>query len=520
MKRQKYLTLILAAIVMFSGCGNFIGARAVHFSDESLPSLKMYEAAFNDNVALAKESLAMGESPNRFSSNEVAHLSAKWKRECNPLAMAVNCHSYEVAGLLLESGGNADVLDVDGATLLEVSNIEFAKKLVEYGADINRRNQHGENLFQVKASMLEGDELLEWVKLCYENGWQASPKEIAAGFDDNPNKPYEMINYFRSNIPGLKIKLSKTDELFYKAAFGKLKRREADITARNSRNETLINIAAKYGNINNVKLLYEKGADIRVKSYNGLYDALDYAIENGHLEVIKFFAEKGEGIIRRDDYIFITTERNLMECGEKGYYDCLKYLLDTFEIYNKEDVTFGAVRTVKTGNLQILDLFLDYGADIDKVANDCLINGDVETAEFLVKRGVDFSKFDNALYYAIDSHSEEEGRALAAFLIEKYPSLIETDTDALPEAITKGSVESVKLLIESGIDINKRYYDKKLTALMCASDSTDEIYEYLLSAGADITLKDAEGKTAQDHLNYYGCTDYKKLEMLNNTVSI
>ncbi len=339
-------------------------------------------------------------------------------------------------------------------------------------------------------------------------------------FDDNGNKPYEMINYFRSNFPGLKIKLSKTDELFYKAAFGKLKRGEADITARNSRNETLINIAAKYGNINNVRLLYEKGADIRVKGYNGLYDALDYAIENGHIEVIKYFAEKGEGIIRRDDYMFMTTERNLMACGEKGYYDCLKYVLDTFEIYNREDVTSGAVRAVRTGNLQILGLFLDHGADIDKMADDCLVNGNVETARFLVERGADFSKFEGALSYAIGFHSEEEGRALAAFLIEKYPSLIETDDDAVPKAINKGSIESVKLLIESGIDINKRYYSDNFTALMCASDSTDEIYEYLLSAGADITLKDAKGKTAEDHLNYYGCTDYKKLEMLNGIVSV
>ncbi len=87
------------------------------------------------------------------------------------------------------------------------------------------------------------------VKLCLENGWKVSPQEIVTSFDDNKKRPYEMINYFRTNIPDLKLELSETDELFYKAAFGSLESEEADITAKNSRNETLINIAAKYGNI-------------------------------------------------------------------------------------------------------------------------------------------------------------------------------------------------------------------------------------------------------------------------------
>ncbi|MGM9552532.1 MAG: ankyrin repeat domain-containing protein [Clostridia bacterium] len=330
-----------------------------------------------------------------------------------------------------------------------------------------------------------------------------------------------MIKYLQDEIPALEITLSDTDELFYRAAFGELENKELDIALKNSRGETLINIAAKYGNVENVKLLYEKGADIRVKGYNGLYDALDYAIENGHTEVVKYFAERGEQVIRRDDHIYMTTERNLRKCVSEGNYACLAYVLEAFkEVYNKDDFTGGAVVAIGTNDMKCLKLLLDYGADIDKLTEACLIEGNVEIARFLTDKGADFSKVDEGLYYAIKFHSMSDGTKLADFLIKTFPSLIETDVSAIPAAIERGNIKAVKLLSEGGIDLNKRYFDKNITALMCAATSTDEIFEYLVDIGADICAQDTDGKTVQDYLSHNGCVDQNKKGILSLEVCL
>ncbi len=509
--------LIIGAIVglnLLSGCQNISGLGEIQLSDEDISALKMYNAVFNDNASLAVEALEMGENPNEFSSDKVASLSAKFKREKNPLAMAVHKRSYEVADILLRNGADADALNVDGATILELSNIEFAKKLVECGADVNRKNSDGKCVFEVKASLLGEPEVIEWAKLCIENSYEVIPAKVRESFDYNNEKPYGMIKYLREQ--GFEIMLSETDELFYKAAFGTLKSEEADTVITNTRGETLINIAAKYGNLINVKLLLEKGADIRVEGHNGLYDALDYAIENGHMEIVKYFAEKGKFPIRREEHVYTTTERNLIQCVKSGNYNCLSYVLEAFnKIYDKDDFTSAACAAVKADNTDCLRLLLNLGADIDKAAEECLISGDVEIARLLCEFGADFGKINNALWYAIEFHDKDEGFELAKFLIENFPNLVQNDSSAMTAAIESGSLDAAKLLLGSGIDVNKRYFDKDITALMCAADSTDEIFRYLTELGADKYAEDTDGKTVRDYLNFYGCVDRVKMSMLD-----
>ncbi|MGM9552533.1 MAG: ankyrin repeat domain-containing protein [Clostridia bacterium] len=178
MRVRNILIIVMTGITLLSGCKGVSDIKDIEFNDSDLASIKMYNAVFYDNANLAEEALEMGENPNKFSSDKVGYLSAKRKRENNPLAMAVGNHRYEVSEYLLENGAEPDVLNVDGLTLLELSNVDFARTLIEYGADIKRNNSKGKDLFEVKASLLGEPEVIEWAKLCIENGYEITAEKL------------------------------------------------------------------------------------------------------------------------------------------------------------------------------------------------------------------------------------------------------------------------------------------------------------------------------------------------------
>ena len=67
----------------------------------------------------------------------------------------------------------------------------------------------------------------------------------------------------------------------------------------------------------------------------------------------------------------------------------------------------------------------------------------------------------------------------------------------LLQAAKQGNTETMKLLIEEGVDVNFQDDEYNSTALMIAADmGFTEIVELLIDAGADIHLQDNEGWTA------------------------
>ena len=74
---------------------------------------------------------------------------------------------------------------------------------------------------------------------------------------------------------------------------------------------------------------------------------------------------------------------------------------------------------------------------------------------------------------------------------------IEKDHDGRSSA-AEGHADIVKLLLSTGVDVNRRYAND-LTALMWAAGfGRDAVVIVLIDAGADPELKDNRGKTAAD----------------------
>jgi len=70
--------------------------------------------------------------------------------------------------------------------------------------------------------------------------------------------------------------------------------------------------------------------------------------------------------------------------------------------------------------------------------------------------------------------------------------------NALADAVIEKDTAKIEQLLQSGVDINMLHPTSGTTVLMIASSYYyyDDMVEYLISKGANVNLKDSEGKTA------------------------
>ena len=83
-------------------------------------------------------------------------------------------------------------------------------------------------------------------------------------------------------------------------------------------------------------------------------------------------------------------------------------------------------------------------------------------------------------------------------LIEFNTALAQQQFDALAKAVIEEDTLKIERLLQSGVDINTQHPTSGTTALMIASSYYyyDDMVRYLIRNGADVNLKDNEGKTA------------------------
>lgn len=124
--------------------------------------------------------------------------------------------------------------------------------------------------------------------------WNAMKSFLLSGEAGRQN----FQNWVRLLIPGSKY-AKNTPPLYYAASFGLtavvqyLLDMGADLEVHGGRvGATPINIAAFRGNLDTVKLLFERGADPLAKDYDGL-NALEWARYRHNIGVVRFFEQKG-----------------------------------------------------------------------------------------------------------------------------------------------------------------------------------------------------------------------------------
>ncbi len=350
-----------------------------------------------------------------------------------PLHHAVTREHLPSVQRLVSRGAKLDVKTVAGCTPLHLASsrgyIDIVKYLIEHGAKIDEKTPNGTT--ELYAAARQGRKIV--VQFLLEKGANIELKNKAGktALDIAREKKYTEI-----------IKLLESAQRTFHL------RSDEDVNKE-------FYIAAKNGNIAQLKQLYKQGVDINFQHQN--MSALRWACLNGHENVVKLLIE--------------------------------------YKVNHTGSNSYGLLSAAYKGHCQIVDLLLSAGFNKniqDTSGNTPLIEaaggGHIKTVIRLIKEGLFVDQKNKAGYTPL-YRAVRDGKSVAVVKL-----LIEADADLdisdyndyktpLHIAARDGHIQMAKLLIEAGADINLQTKNKGYTALDIARMNSDmQIVKFLENA--------------------------------------
>ena len=224
-----------------------------------------------------------------------------------------------------------------------------------------------------------------------------------------------------------------------------------------------INVAARYGNLEIVKLLLSYNADINICEENGNTPLIS-ATQNNHLEVVKELLNKQAKVNYKNDNDLTALNLSILN----NYIEIVEYLLE-----NNADVeltTEGYTPLMFAshyGKIEIVKLLLSKNANINAQTQEgqtalqfAAMNKEKEITDLLISNGADVNAKNN------------------------------TGVTALMEAVYKNDFEITKSLINANVDINAKeingYNALDIAISQYEEDKKDKrIVNLLIRSGAE-----------------------------------
>ncbi|MHB9146875.1 MAG: ankyrin repeat domain-containing protein [Candidatus Amoebophilus sp.] len=281
--------------------------------------------------------------------------------------------------------------------------------------------------------------------------------------------------------------------------------------------------AYEVGNLEAVKYLLEKGADIQAKDIHRR-TPLHCACEKGDLELVKYLLlEKGANIHATDE----EGGTPLLCACDKGHLEVVKYLVEKgADVNDKEDNDNTSLHYAAwQGHLEVVKYLVEKGADIhttDQYRDTPLLcacdNDQLEVVKYLIEKGADVNAKGQYGQTTLHWACRQGYLEAVKYLVEKGANIHATDNSGntpLNWACRQGYLEAVKYLVEKGADVNAKtkwvtefeyeygyseheYVEDKYdyTPLLCACENDHlEVVKYLIEKGADINAKNQKGET-------------------------
>jgi ankyrin repeat protein len=312
----------------------------------------------------------------------------------------------------------------------------------------------------------------------------------------------------------------------------------ANINARSRINGYFaLQYAINWPDINLVKLLLDKGADINIADNGGNTALIDAADDNTpeYTAIVKLLIARGADVHANKDAAIFGAARSAEP-------EVVRLLLSKGAPVNarSKDLYSNTVlmEATKGGSVQTVEMLLAAGADV-KATNE---NG--ETAlmlavtldhrynpqqrlpmiDLLLKKGADINAADKSgrtsLLHSVTQYMSEAGGVMShpeivKFLLERGANVQAADQNGvtaliLTAGVYKGSTEIVRELLEKGININAQS-KKGTTALMIAAGKgRADAVDLFLEKGVNLNLSDADGETALDYAVEAGETELAK----------
>jgi ankyrin repeat protein len=503
-----------------------------------------------------------------FEYNELGRqLIDQCKQTNNLLLECAKAGNVLLLNYCLSKGADKQSKTVSGENILLLAalngRLELYKQCILLGISPNSLTATNENALMLSFRSENMALVAELLSANQNVEFQNSTGETALFYAER-SEMTEAFDLMLTKSPNLNHKDKNGNTVILKAAMAgrtyhvkKLMEIGADIHVLNQSGENLISCLLTYYSTNKALIieLMEKGLKPDIKAYNG--KTLAYcAIEHGDMDVLQLLKSKGISTDGRS----ISGERP----GTRNK-EIIKFVIENGGDINAKD-NWGSgylCAALEMNDLELASFLIGYKADVNgscghwgNVLMQAIDKGNLEFVQFLVESNASLTTQDsfrkNSLERAIEEGDEriiaylrskgaltaeelnqrevervKEMQALPGLilsqnvveilrLLNKYP-----ETILLPEDIKKlgniaaasGSIELLKMCLENySINVNEaiNFEEQTMLHLACKSNQRDLVF-LLIKKGADISLEDGFGKTADKYTSNKEIKDHFKL---------
>ena len=376
------------------------------------------------------------------------------KNGITPIITAIIAGNTEIVKILINNGADVNGADLFYRTPLMfasmVKNPEIAKLLIANGAKVDVEYSNNMKLNDYSISKLENKR-----NEIFEN-YESQVQKLLAPYYLSPHFYLTPLMYAsilgNENVVELLLSssasaqaISVTNLMMNFTDLGQgllatetlIKRQFVEIDFRDRPKDGLSTLmfASKYGHIKVIELLLNHGASVNLENYSG-QTAIMFAAESGHTDIVDLLIRYGADISTKSK-IYMNSSTPL---------------------------SLAAVN----GHLDVVELLLDHGAKIDeRIGTSTPLmyaaeTGDYKLCKFLIERGANVNATS---LNAIDGES------------------------VLSLAALNGHLDIIKLLINSGADVNMKLGDTGATVLEQAIFMNKlNVAHHLLQMGANPSL--------------------------------
>lgn len=258
--------------------------------------------------------------------------------------------------------------------------------------------------------------------------------------------------------------------------------------------------SARTGDSNKSQYLIKSGINVNCKNDEGetpLYSAQ----KNKQYDIAKLLVTNGADV---NEVVWGYSPLILAIWDNQK--DMVSLLLQKGANPNKKIIEYPLLSAIPEASLEIIQILLDYGADINVVGSDnvtaiswAAFNGRIDVIELLLKNNIKITEDNVGRAFAIAAYMNQ--KKMVEYLLNKFNNLIygtHWHCMALFSAASAGNCDIINYLLDNGMTVDSRCGPTKSeTALMTASENEQiEAVKLLIKRGADINAQNNDGLTS------------------------
>lgn len=320
-----------------------------------------------------------------------------------------------------------------------------------------------------------------------------------------------------------------------------LKQDPGSINAVGGRGMTALIVAAKKGDLEMVRFLFDKGADLHACSHHGT--ALSLAADNNWFDIVKFLIDSGAELNNAGG----SCQAPLISVARLGRQEMVRFLLEHGADPNvKNPAKYTPLHG--TTDLDVAKLLIKYGANVHVLNRNgytpveyAIMFDHQDLAIFMIKSGkrkhsaarqkmiqmqpwyllglaYEHRRLDVVAFFLDDSRIlfemiESDPQFIQSFVMKGLNVNVRDDDGKtlLMRAVTANKVEVVRMLVELRADINAQVSSNKTALTFAAAEGLTHMVSLLIDAGADIGVMDKSGRRPIDYAREKGHADIVKL---------